>query len=44
MRSRKKQYLILFVLILSLFFLIMLSKNFIYGEDNKIYKISVIIR
>ena len=44
MRVRKKQYLILAILISSLFFLIILSKNFIYEEDNRIYKISVIIR
>ena len=44
MRVRKKQYLILAILISSLFFLIILSKNFIYEEDNKVYRISVIIR
>lgn len=44
MRVKKKQYVILAILISSLFFLIILSKNFIYEEDNRIYKISVIIR
>lgn len=44
MKGRKKQYLILFILILILFSLIILSKDLIYGEDNTIYKISVIIR
>ena len=44
MRVRKKQYLILAILISSLFFLIILSKNFIYEGDNKVYRISVIIR
>lgn len=44
MRVRKKQFLILAILTSSLFFLIILSKNFIYEGDNKVYRISVIIR
>lgn len=44
MLRRKKHYLILTILLTSLFFLLILSKNFIYEDENIVYKISVIIR